>query len=372
MNGGNLMNYLFLDMEWNQLNNQFNLSEDEILEIAAVYVDKDLINDKTFFKIVKPEHIENVSKKTLTFLRLGINILEVALPIEIIVDKFIKKFSEFDIVVVWNRDTYDLFTNATKLCGITLPKHKVIVLQELLSDIDQFMGFEAALRRYFVKYKPNLLHCSKYDVTYLKRLFYSIIFQYKQQCKVDSKNKAGRLSNSNIIHNLKCHYIVGKSSFHHSSYVDIFSGYKLCKYCIGTEKHVLLPKELFFDRLDEINNFSEERINAFCKRFDMKCNFSDGLIFVRTHMATWRIYHDGEKVLNIYHENYRKVEQTKKKKKSNEGYHIQNVKCDNLYDVLNYIHRHDKNFLCEKKIKRNRIDMLLGMLEKERAEKNIS
>lgn len=144
------MKYLFLDMEWNQLNNQFNISEDEILEISAICADEDFKNKKTFFSIVKPEHIEYVNKRTLTFLKLGESVLASSSPIEEVIHKFNKAFPKFNIMVVWNRGTYDLFINAIRQNGITLPRHKVIVLQELLTVIDNFMGFEKAMKRYKV------------------------------------------------------------------------------------------------------------------------------------------------------------------------------------------------------------------------------
>ncbi|KXL52272.1 exonuclease [Anaerotignum neopropionicum] len=366
------MKYLFLDMEWNQLNNQFNASEDEILEISAICAGEDFKNEKTFYKIVKPEHIKDVNKRILTFLKLGENVLACALPIYEVLNKFNKTFPEFNILVVWNRHTYDLFINAIGQNGIILPQHKVIVLQELLTIIDYFMGFEKAMKRYNVKYNPKVLHCSKYDAYYLKELFCTMKFLYKHQCQGDWKNKPVGLKNSDIIHSLKCHYIVGKNSIQASGYEDIFCGYKLCKHCVNTRKHIVMPKKFDVQKIYESYKFSEEKIAKLCEKFEMECNFSNKVIFIRTNISNWRIYHDEEKIINIFHENYRKSEKVRKKIKFNDGYHVQNIKCRNLYDAINYIHKHDENFFTKKKYNQNRIDLLFDMLEQERIEKNVA
>ncbi|MDD3137743.1 MAG: exonuclease domain-containing protein [Lachnospiraceae bacterium] len=367
------MKYLFLDMEWNQLKNKFNVSEEEILEISAICTDKELKNKKTFSKIVRPEHIQDVNKRILSFLKLGENVLADALPIYEVLNKFTRAFPEFNILVVWSRCTYDLFINAIEQNRIVLPQHKVIALQELLTIIDNFMGFEKAMKTYKIKYNPKLLHCSKHDVFYLKELFCTTKFLYEHQCQGYYWNKKPvRLKSSDVIHSSECHYIQEKSSLQATGYEDIFNGYKLCKHCVNTKRHVVMPKKLDVQKIYESYKFSEEKIAKLFEKYEMECNFSNKVIFIRTHISSWRIYHDEEKIINIYHENYRKNEKIRKRIRFNDGYHIQNIKCRNLNDAINYIQKHDENFFTKKNNNQNRIDLLFDMLEKERTEMNIA
>lgn len=60
-----------------------------------------------------------------------------------------------------------------------------------------------------------------------------------------------------------------------------------------------MPKKLEVQKIYEAYEFSEEKIAEICKKFEMKCNFSNRVIFIRTHISNWRIYHDEEKIINI-------------------------------------------------------------------------
>lgn len=372
------MKYLFLDVEGHQGNNKLSISEEDILEISAICVDKDFKNEKSFFSMVKPKHMDAVNDRTLSLLRLDRKVLEDALTIEVVMEKFIKTFSKFEVIVVWNRYTYDLFLKAATHNGIKVPDFRVVVIQELLSVIDkpvlgEVIEFEKAIIRYHVNFNPKLLHFAKHNVDCLKKLYCSVKFQYKYQCKVEQINEVVMLNNSIVIHSSKCHYVSEDNVIKKAKETDVFYGYPMCKHCINAGNYTTMPENLVFEKLDDMEEYSEEKVAKICERFNMDYKFSDSVLFVRTKMSSWRIYHDGIKITNIYHENYRKSKSEigKRKKKCNEGFHRQDIKCNNFYEALSYIHSHDKYFLNANQNKQGRIDMLFAMVEKERQEKEV-
>ena len=67
----------------------------------------------------------------------------------------------------------------------------------------------------------------------------------------------------------------------------------------------------------------------------------------------------------VFHGNYKmKQSDHKKKKKCNEGFHQQKISFTNFYDVVRYIHHHDKNLYVN--CKKTKVEILLDKLAKER------
>lgn len=118
--------------------------------------------------------------------------------------------------------------------------------------------------------------------------------------------------------------------------------------------------------------WNDEYIKDLCDNFGLTCQISNGIIFIKTNIATWRIYHNGEKVLEVFHENYRiRRDQFYKKKKCNEGYHRQEIKDKTLQGVLSYIKSHDKYLYSPKKVKKSRVERLFEKIETENTLKEI-
>ena len=89
---------------------------------------------------------------------------------------------------------------------------------------------------------------------------------------------------------------------------------------------------------------TESNIERICNQFNMKCNISDHIIFLRTNCGYWRLYLNGEKVSEVFHTNYKmKKSEYRKKKKCNEGFHQQKISHTNFYDVVRYIYYHDRD-----------------------------
>lgn len=364
--------YLFLDIEWNSASKTYDNTKDEILEMAFVAFSEDFKIEKKFARIVKPEHIDQVSKETLQLLHLSKKTLEDAKEISIILEKFQKTFQQFEILIVWNKAAYHLLIENMETEKFKLPKHRVVVLQDVLSALSGNnkgkIGFERALKKYGVSYNSKQLHWAKYDVGCLKKLFCSASYQcHKQRILVEDCSMV-KSSNSLVIHNVECHYVayIKEKYQMKANIMDFFNGYALCKHCVSARR---FPKLLFYKTADWSSEIQlhEEVIKKLCTQYHLKYQIGEGVIFIQTKVSSWRIYHNYEKVTEVYHENYRfKKSQKFINRKCNDGFHKQDIKGESLFEVLQYIQQHDKFFFREKKSAKQRIDILFEKLEEER------
>lgn len=345
------------------------MSEDEILEIAAIGFEDDFSKTEKFFKFIRPERIDLVSDKTIKMLHTNRKILEEARPVKDILRKFQSTYSKAEVLVIWNRQSYEMFCNACKKYYVRFPIERVIVLQELLSDIDSVsQGREVSIRkmfeRYHVQFNSQLLHIAKHDVAYLKELFCSVKLQYKKWCDEKDTRHVYKNEFSDVLHGPGCHCIRGRN-VSECSVMEIFQGKKLCRHCYKRGYFILLPKDLWSEPF-EADLCLEKRVSEICNRYHMRYHFAIGMFSVKTAVATWRVYHDEKEVVSVFHENYRKNkgDKIKRKLKYNEGFHKQDVKFSDVSELLRYIYHHDKNFFTEKKYKK-RMNYLLDKVEKE-------
>lgn len=91
-------------------------------------------------------------------------------------------FPKYKYVVVWTKDTYELFKRGMDTYGYSMPRHRVIVFQEVLmhiaSDGVNQIGFERALKQAGIEYQKNFLHYSKHDANYMYQLFCKCYKEY--------------------------------------------------------------------------------------------------------------------------------------------------------------------------------------------------
>ena len=50
-------------------------------------------------------------------------------------NEFYQKFPKFQVMIVWSRDAYELLKYNSNAYGYKMPRHRVVVLQEILQDI---------------------------------------------------------------------------------------------------------------------------------------------------------------------------------------------------------------------------------------------
>ena len=368
------MKYLFLDMEWSQ-ENGFDVKENQILEFAVASYSNDFESQRRFARMVKPTDVYAIPERTYQFLNLSMESLMEEDTIDVVLNEFSQKFQDYEVVVVWNENTYKLFVEKCRSHRITLPKHKVLVLQDMIASIDSkksIYSMERYLKKCGIRYKMDRLHYSKYDVERMRLLFLEIRNQYFSYLKGTTR-KYYRSSGSEIIHVKSCHFVKRMSSEKRVLVEgrELLDGYSVCKCCrkkfpsiqfkANKMNKPSVVKEFRYE-------FDDENVYDLCHRYGLSCQISDGVIFVKSSIATWRIYHNYEKITEVFHQNISVVNRAnaKKKKPLNVGFHKQEIKEKRLDAVLRYIHFHDKNYFSGKRAQKSKVEQLLEELEQKR------
>lgn len=372
--------YLFLDIEWNQANGTTDLSGREPVQIGIIGTDEFLEKKKSFSKYVCLRDIRLLTAKTCKITHLTAKVIQEAKEESVIYNRICQSFPSYSHVVVWTMDTYEIFREGMRRTKIKMPKHNVIVLQDILNTIvinkEKQIGFETALKFADISYTASFLHYSKHDVAYLYQLYREIFYRYndlteKESCYMNRGSKKLHISG--------CRYI-RKSSDRNLIMTRkslIFQGYTPCLCCGTVENWGRLDWKAAINEKKKKENrkmlrrlpLTEKNIMHICEQFGIKCNIVMDIVFIKTSFSSWRVHIQGNKVKKVYHENYR-VNRSDffKKKKYNEGFHEQIVQSDNFYDVIQYIYYHEKNFM-KVKCQKNRIEILFEKIEQERREK---
>ena len=267
-----------------------------------------------------------------------------------VLEKFAQSFPQYCHLIVWRRDAYELFLRDMRKYGITIKRHRVVVLQDVLGVIagnsNNRIGFEKALICSGVKYVPNYLHYAKHDANYLYQLFYQCFQQYSSM--IAKEERCFSNVATKMLHTENCQYlqsmlaerkvVVPKSM--------IFRGYTVCK-CCGKKQN--------------------------WKRLELSYSVSSNAVFVRTAFSRWIVYLQEDKVKELFHENYRANKSqyfNKQKMKCTEGYHKQKLPSESFFEVIQYIKYHDAGTV-KRMVKKSRLEKLLEMVEMELKMKNM-
>lgn len=90
--------------------------------------------------------------------------------------------------------------------------------------------------------------------------------------------------------------------------------------------------------------YTEKELENMARKYNFQISFGINIIYIHTNIAYWRLIHNGEKVIQLLHENYRPRGKNSKLSKEHKGFHIQAIN-DYSYDsVFEYISHHDTNF----------------------------
>lgn len=172
--------YLFVDIEWNQAPGTSGIEDREPIQIGVVATDESMNLKKLFSRAMRLSSEEKYNPDTLVLSHSTLKSVMQANSEEIVLRKIKMSFPKYKYVVVWTKDTYELFKIGMDTYGYSMPRHRVIVFQEVLmhiaSDGVNQIGFERALKQAGIEYQKNFLHYSKHDANYMYQLF----------CKKDS------------------------------------------------------------------------------------------------------------------------------------------------------------------------------------------
>ena len=368
--------YLFLDLEWNQTPGTTDLEDREAVQIGIVATDARLNQVKTFSRMIRLKDPDTLNLRTVMITHMPkYNIMQ-GRTREEVMEIVQQCFPTYKYLVVWTRDTYDLFRRDMKECGIPMPKHRVVILQDILGLItgntDRQIRFERALWNAGIKYESNYLHYSKHDADYLYQLYVKC---YRQYSKLTQAEYCDTNVQTEKIHITRCRY-TRKSQpdvMLMKPKNSIFKGYTACKICArqGGWKQFEwdIPADTHRAKVVDLKNLwpTEKNIEMLCKHFHMSYSICNGMIFVSTGFTRWIIYLQDGIVSKLLHENYKpsKSEYGKKqKKKCMEGYHKQKLPSQNLYEVLRYIESHDSS-LVKRMTKKSRLEQLFEQVRQD-------
>ena len=376
--------YLFLDIEWNQAPGTSDLDGREAIQIGGVAADEQIQKVKTFCKAIRLSDPKLFNKRTEILSHTPLANIMQGNEEKAVLEKFAQSFPQYCHLIVWSRDTYDLFLRDMRKNGITIKRHKAVVLQEVLEIIagsgnDQ-IGFENALIYSGIEYAPNYLHYAKHDADYLYQLFHQCVQQYsgmtaEESCLANEATKKLHTENCRYVQNMS---VERKTALPKSM---ILRGYTVCKCCgkrqiwkrlewEDSNKHNAQNKK-YREDLKQIP-LTETNIKKICKYFQLSYSISNDTVFVRTAFSRWIVYLQKDKVKKLLHENYRicKSQYFKKQRmKCTEGYHKQKLLSENFFEVIQYIKYHDAGTM-KRMSKKSRLEKLLEMVEMELKMKN--
>ena len=163
--------YLFVDIEWNQTPGTNGIEDREPIQIGVVATDESMNLKKSFSRAMRLSSEEKYNPDTLVLSHSTLKSVMQANSEEIVLRKIKMSFPKYKYVVVWTKDTYELFKRGMDTYGYSMPRHRVIVFQEVLmhiaSDGVNQIGFERALKQAGIEYQKNFLHYSKHDANYM-------------------------------------------------------------------------------------------------------------------------------------------------------------------------------------------------------------
>lgn len=153
---------------------------------------------------------------------------------DIVLMNFAQTFRQYHYIVVWSRDTYELFIRNMRKYGISVKRHKVVVLQEVLGVVvgkdNGQVGFENALKCAGIDYQPSYLHYSKHDANYLYQLF---CWCYQQYSAMTMEEYCVANLATGKLHADDCRYVqkIAPESVQMVPKNSIFKGFTVCKCC---------------------------------------------------------------------------------------------------------------------------------------------
>ena len=384
----NQVEYLFLDIEWNQVPGTTELGGREAIQIGAVAVDAEMKKIKTFSKAIKMSNPEQFNKKTEKITHTPLETIMQGKSEDIVLKNFAQTFSQYRCIVVWTKETYELFKRDMRKNGVSTKRHTVIILQEILGIIasgSKQIGFEEALKCAGIEYVPNYLHYSKHDANYLYQLFKYCYHQYKNMI-AEEKCVANIITKK--LHTENCRYI--KNAPPERTEIvckeQIFKGFTTCKCCGERQvwERLKWNHKRTGDRKDKIQSresrsilrnlaLTDENIERICKRFQLSYSISNDTVFIRTAFTRWIMYLQDSKVKKLFHENYKSLNSQsfkKQKMKCMEGYHKQKLPSDNFFEVVEYIKYHDIGIV-KRMSKKSRMERLFEKVELELKSKKL-
>ena len=109
--------YLFVDIEWNQTPGTNGIEDREPIQIGVVATDESMNLKKSFSRAMRLSSEEKYNPDTLVLSHSTLKTVMQANSEEIVLQKIKMSFPKYKYVVVWTKDTYELFKRGMDTYG---------------------------------------------------------------------------------------------------------------------------------------------------------------------------------------------------------------------------------------------------------------
>lgn len=366
--------YVFLYLEWNQARGTTDLAGRDVIQIGALGTEEDLDRKKIFSKMICPEDPSLLRADTCQKMHLTRENVLSGNSQEVIYHKFRLTFPVCQYLVMWSQEDYRLFRSGMRKSQIAMPRHKVVILQDIIetiiAGIETAVDFEAALEMAGVEFRKEYRYAAKWDVQYLHQLFVKL---YRSYAERTAGEVCGFNQRTGKLHNSGCRYLKNSQTTDKN---QIFHGASVCRHCekkdswkrINWEKEWRAVKHKRKQQIrEELKKLplTNKNIGRICKYHHVEYQILSDMVSIKTPYSNWRIRIKGDEVVKLMHENLRiKRSDYRKAKKYAEGFHEQKLPSKNFYEVIWYIKCHDKGLVGASR-RKNTVEELLDKIGKE-------
>lgn len=336
--------YLFVDLEWEQKNDQPS-ENDVILEIGAIKTD----SKKFFMRYIKPK--ASIRKKTLRLLKITPQDICNGESENVAVKELVDYSKGTTVTVVWSVGTKEKLIQLADKYNYPSIAKKIVVLQELigqLSNTDNMISFERALIKTNAKYVPSRMHNAGIDSKCLCSLFYRVCSKYEKDNSDLMQTGIIKLQSSNTYHAIDCHYIKDKISDDCKCRLSDAITLLPCKKCMRSLKSLdmnvlsLDKKKVNFILKYKGRAAGDNDIRKIAEAFGLSIYRGSEYITVVTGYSSWKVYYRNGFAYKLKHENYKGRDNISQMNHETGFHEHENFPTD-IYSLFDYISGHDSS-----------------------------
>lgn len=362
------MRYLFVDLLWNVPHQSGE--EKEIYGFSCQLGRAGDRDKKVFGRYLSVEHPELISRQTREQMKNNLTTFRQGWPLSRAVDVLFQTFEEYDILVVWDAETYRMLKKAVERFHKTLPHANVVLIREILkntvAECGRKISFRRALSLLGVAVEQDTMHQPKYRVKYLYRLFEALEWQLAH-IPEEKQVPLVRTRRSGMIHRPDCPNVRGRW-LRLAEPKDFCKGTAFCKVCLKRQGYVFYERSELWQRrglfepeteplvqnpalscppenlcIGIAKRFENDRnaILEYCAQHGLTCELEGDQLNVSSSIGKWKIIvHGNSRRLWLYHKNTYNKEDPQHPTPI-PGYHSQAIHAKKILEYLEYIVRHD-------------------------------
>ena len=241
------MRYLFVDLLWNTPKRPE--MEREIYGFSCQLGWPWEPDIKTFGRYLRVEHPENITKQTKRRMNNNLTTLRQGWTLAHAVDVFMRTFSQYDVLVLWNRETLEMLLYALARFGKKLPASRIVFVQTILNAIvpeAQADALQDGMELLHVAGKPGGMFLPKERAGTLSQLF-EVLAWHLRKLPEEKRLPLVQTRSSNILHAPDCPAVRGRS-LRLADWGRFCDGGRVCKLCQKHERYKLYTREELLQR----------------------------------------------------------------------------------------------------------------------------